>query len=54
MTMDDHTISWANLISVALGSGAVGYLLGAASMALVLGLLRTLKHNRTREETHAE
>lgn len=42
-TMDDHSISWASVAYVALGSGAAGYLLGAASTALVLGLLRALR-----------
>ena len=32
--MDDHTVSWASVIYVALGSGATGYLLGAGSVAL--------------------
>ncbi len=41
--MDDHTVSWASVIYVALGSGAAGYVLGAGSMALVLGLLRALR-----------
>ena len=41
--MDDHSISWASVIYVALGSGATGYLLGAGSVALVLGLLRAMR-----------
>ena len=41
--MDDHTVSWASVIYVALGSGAAGYLLGALSTGLVLGLLRALR-----------
>lgn len=41
--MDDHTVSWASVIYVALGTGAAGYLLGAASTALVIGLLRALR-----------
>lgn len=41
--MDDHTISWASVIYVALGSGALGYLLGALSTALVIGLLRAAR-----------
>ena len=46
--MDDHTISWASVIYVALGSGAAGYLLGALSTGLVFGLLRAMK--RPKEE----
>ena len=41
--MDDHTVSWASVIYVALGSGAAGYLLGAGSVALILGLLRAMR-----------
>ena len=41
--MDDHSISWASVIYVALGSGATGYLLGAGSIALVIGLLRAMR-----------
>ena len=41
--MDDHTVSWASVIYVALGSGAAGYLLGAGSIALILGLLRAMR-----------
>jgi hypothetical protein len=41
--MDDHSISWASVIYVALGSGATGYLLGAGSVALILGLLRAMR-----------
>ena len=41
--MDDHTVSWASVIYVALGSGAAGYLLGAGSVALVIGLLRAMR-----------
>lgn len=41
--MDDHSISWASVAYVALGSGAAGYLLGALSTGLVLGLLRALR-----------
>ena len=41
--MDDHSISWASVIYVALGSGATGYLLGAGSVALVIGLLRAMR-----------
>ena len=41
--MDDHSISWASVIYVALGSGATGYLLGALSTGLVLGLLRAMR-----------
>ncbi len=46
--MDDHSISWASVIYVALGSGAAGYLLGALSTGLVFGLLRAMK--RSKEE----
>ena len=41
--MDDYTVSWASVIYVALGSGATGYLLGAGSIALILGLLRAMR-----------
>ena len=41
--MDDHTVSWASVIYVALGSGAAGYLLGALSTGLVIGLLRAMR-----------
>ena len=41
--MDDHTVSWASVIYVALGSGAAGYLLGALTTGLVFGLLRALR-----------
>ncbi len=41
--MDDHTISWASVIYVALGSGAFGYLLGAGSALLLAGLLRAAR-----------
>ncbi len=41
--MDDHSISWASVIYVALGSGATGYLLGALSTGLVIGLLRAMR-----------
>ena len=41
--MDDHTVSWASVVYVALGSGAAGYLLGAGSVALILGLLRAMR-----------
>ena len=41
--MDDHTVSWASVIYVALGTGAAGYLLGAGSVALVIGLLRAMR-----------
>lgn len=40
--MDNHSTSWASVIYVALGSGAAGYLLGALSTGLVVGLLRAL------------
>lgn len=41
--MDDHSISWASVAYVALGSGAAGYLLGALSTGLVIGLLRAMR-----------
>ena len=44
--MDDHSISWASVIYVALGSGATGYLLGALSTGLVLGLLRAMRKSK--------
>jgi len=48
--MDDHSISWASVAYVALGSGAAGYLLGAGSLALVFGLLRALGKGRAEGE----
>ncbi len=44
--MDDHTVSWASVIYVALGTGAAGYVLGALSTGLVLGLLRSLRKSQ--------
>lgn len=41
--MDDHTISWASVLYVALITGALGYLLGALSTALIIGLLRATR-----------
>ena len=41
--MDDHTVSWASVAYVALGSGAAGYLLGALTTGLVFGLLRAMR-----------
>lgn len=48
--MDDHSISWASVAYVALGSGAAGYLLGALSTGLVFGLLRVLRKGRAEGE----
>ena len=40
--MDDHTVSWASVIYIALGLGSA-YVLGAGSAALVIGLLRAMR-----------
>lgn len=38
--MDDHSISWASLLYVAITAGALGYILGAASALAVGGAVR--------------
>lgn len=43
--MDDHSISWASVIYIALGLGSA-YVLGAGSLALVLGLLRAMRKSK--------
>ena len=43
--MDDHSISWASVIYIALGLGSA-YVLGAGSVALVSGLLRALRKSK--------
>lgn len=44
--MDDHSISWASLLYVAITAGALGYILGAASALLIAGIWRVLRRGR--------
>lgn len=44
--MDDHSISWASLLYVAITAGALGYILGALSALLVAGLLKLWRRER--------